>query len=218
MANKLAGQRAKFSRARALYYSSPEEDQRVRAVQLMAEVIADAPHFGFTEDEVTQSEDVPDEVRRAGALQGGGRIAEELSDSEEAGLLRRIVDASAVREFGAGEESVYAYGYACAPDRLKIGSARGDALARIAAQISTGTPDRPVLRVVVRTHDCRALERALHNILRLRGRRVEGAGAEWFIASADEVVSLVETIIECAPQRAAGAAHSAGGESGVESA
>ena len=194
MANKLAGQRAKFSRARALYYSSPEEEQRTRAVQLMAEVISDAARFGFTEDEVTQSEDVPDDVRRLCTTRELNRTADELSDAEETGLLRRIVDASSVRELGDGEESVYAYGYACAPDRLKIGSARGDALARVAAQISTGTPDKPVLRVVVRTHDCRALERALHAILRLRGRQVEGAGAEWFIVTPDEVVSLVERV------------------------
>lgn len=64
MANKLAGQRAKFSRALADYRSSDEESRRSRAVQLMAEVLADAPDNGFTEDQVTQGADVPDEVRR----------------------------------------------------------------------------------------------------------------------------------------------------------
>jgi hypothetical protein len=61
MANKLAGQRAKFSRARAIFYSTSDEAQRHRATQLMAEVLAEAPANRFTEDDVTQGEDVPDD-------------------------------------------------------------------------------------------------------------------------------------------------------------
>ena len=64
----------------------------------------------------------------------------------------------------------------------------GDAVARIAVQINTATPDRPVLLVEVRNHDCRALERALHGMFRLKRRQVAGAGAEWFIATPEEVV------------------------------
>ena len=59
MANKLAGQRAKFSRARAIYYTASDEKQRQRAVQLMAEVLAEAPSNDFSENDVTQGEDVP---------------------------------------------------------------------------------------------------------------------------------------------------------------
>ena len=67
MANKLAGQRAKFSRARAIFYSAGDDGQRRRAAELMAEVLAEAPANGFTEDAVTQGEDVPDEVRQLAA-------------------------------------------------------------------------------------------------------------------------------------------------------
>ena len=42
LANKLAGQRAKFSRARAVFYSASDEVHRQRAAQLMAEVLAEA--------------------------------------------------------------------------------------------------------------------------------------------------------------------------------
>ena len=193
MANRLAGQRAKFSRAKALYYSSPEGDDRGRAVRLMAEVLADAPGLGFTEDEVTQLAEVPEEVRRAAILRD--RTSEpELPDAEEIALLGQIVDVRHVIERGEGEQSVYAYGYACAPDRLKIGSAMDEPVARVAAQISTATPDRPVLRLVIRTHDCRALERAFHNILRLKGRKVQGAGAEWFRVTIEEVLDLYERV------------------------
>ena len=56
MANKLAGQRAKFSRARATFYGASDEKQCRRAIELMAEVLVAAPANGFSEDLVTQDE------------------------------------------------------------------------------------------------------------------------------------------------------------------
>ncbi len=88
----------------------------------------------------------------------------------------------------------YAYGYQCAPDRLKIGMATGDPIARVATQIGTSTPDRPQIVLVVRTPRARAFERALHAILELRDRRVIGGGAEWFLATRDELLDLVRDI------------------------
>ena len=187
MANKLAGQRAKFSRARAIYYSSGDEAQRQRAAELMAQVIAEAPANGFSEEEVTQGEDVPDEARSIAGKLPVTPVAEE-DPNELIAALQPTVDTSDVLELGQGEEFVYAYGYACAPDRLKIGRCIGDPVSRVAAQISTGTPDKPSLRLVIRTHDCPALERTLHGLLRLRGRKVEGAGAEWFTVTRDDLV------------------------------
>jgi hypothetical protein len=191
MANKLAGQRAKFSRARAIFYTSGDEKQRQRAAQLMAEVLAEAPANGFLEGDVTQCEDVPSEARGLATTVSPG------SDENPEDLihdLRLSVETSNVRELGQGEQFVYAYGYPCAPDRLKLGSCAGDVVARIAAQISTGTPDKPVLLLKIATHDCRALERALHAIFRLKGRQVAGAGAEWFIATPEEVVAAYERV------------------------
>jgi len=195
MANKLAGQRAKFSRARAIFYSTSDEVQRQRAAQLMAQVLAEAPPNGFSADEVTQSADVPDDVRRLAAeLAATARPSED--DAEElVNELQAIVDTSDVVEIGQGAQAVYAYGYGCAPDRLKIGSCSGDVAARIAAQISTGTPDKPVLLVRIATHDCRALERVLHGVFRLQDRQVEGAGAEWFITTRDDVIAVYERVI-----------------------
>jgi hypothetical protein len=48
------------------------------------------------------------------------------------------------------------------------------------------------LLLTIRTHDCRALERVLHGIFRLKGRKIAGAGAEWFIALRDEVIAAHE--------------------------
>lgn len=195
MASKLAGQRAKFSRARSIFYTTEEEGSRRRVVRLMAEVLADAPRNGFSEAEVTQGEDVPDQVRdELLALAVDIAPSREDDPDELVAELAGAVDTRSSRETGTGDEFVYAYGYACAPDRLKIGSCMGDPVARIAAQIGTGTPDRPVLHLLLRTHDCRALERALHGYFRLRHRRVEGAGSEWFVATIAEVIHAVERI------------------------
>jgi hypothetical protein len=192
VANKLAGQRAKFSRARAVFYTTGDETQRQRAAQLMAEVLAEAPVNGFSEEDVTQGADVPSEPRSlAQAL-----IVE--SDENAEALIQELklsVDVERVRHFGQGEEFVYAYGYDCAPDRVKLGSCVGDVVARVAAQISTGTPDKPVLLLKIATHDCRALERALHAVFRLKGKQIVGAGAEWFLVSPDEVVEAYQRVM-----------------------
>ena len=195
MANKLAGQRAKFSRWRAIFYSTADEQERKRAVQHMATVISEAPSFGFSEEQVTQGEDVPDEVRQLAVIMPPRPPGSEENDERLVDELREVVDTTNLLEIGKGEESVYAYGYRCAPDRLKIGSCAGDVVSRVAAQISTGTPDKPVLLLAIRTHDCRALERALHGVFRLRRRKVNGAGAEWFLATREEVISVYENIV-----------------------
>jgi hypothetical protein len=76
---------------------------------------------------------------------------------------------------------------------LKIGYTEGDTVQRIAAQISTSTPDRPVLYVEIKTNACRALERA---ILETRGRKIDGAGAEWFKATPQEILTIHKFVVE----------------------
>lgn len=197
MANKLAGQRAKFSRGRALFYTADDDNQRLRAVRLMAEVLAHAPKAGFSEDEVTQGAEIPREVLKLKldpvAFDPEPEAGE--SDDQAVASLAKNIDVTDIVEIGEDAEFVYAYGYRCAPDRLKIGSTVSDVTARVTAQIGTGTPDRPRLMLTIRTHDCRTLEKALHQILRFKGRHVAGAGAEWFITTRDEVKSLYDRIL-----------------------
>jgi hypothetical protein len=73
--------------------------------------------------------------------------------SEEQALQRveAAVDISVAKRLGDGEGVVYAYSYACCPDRLKVGSTELDTVQRIAAQIGTGTPDKPVLLIEIKT-------------------------------------------------------------------
>ncbi len=198
MANKLAGQRAKFSKALRDFNISGDEPVRSTAVRRMAEVLRDAPTSGFTEEEVTQDQDYPASV--AEEIQ---RIALEPSedDEDQAALVAEAeatVDQSGLQVFGIGSECVYAYGYACAPDRLKIGRAAGDPAVRIAAQITTSTPDRPKLLLVFRTEDAGSLERGLHAWFRLRGQWLSGGGLEWFRVNVEEVIEAFQAIMPAA--------------------
>src|SRR5690606_38256484 len=105
--------------------------------------------------------------------------AGDVSEGEAAQAIAAAVDQTDVVRLGEGEAAVYAYGYRCAPDRLKIGLTTSDVVQRVAAQVSTGTPDRPALSLVIMTHSCQSLERAIHAILEYRGRKIEGGGREW---------------------------------------
>jgi len=188
VANKLAGQRAKFTKALQDFNITDDEAVRSHAVDKMAQALRDAPSFGFREDDVTQGQDVPAAVVET--LKSGTVGAALVSDDEEA-LVAEVaatVDTRDVSELGVGGSCVYAYGYACAPDRLKIGRADGDPVARVAAQITTSTPDKPRLVLVLHTDDAGALERGLHAWFQLRGRRLEGGGKEWFRVTKDEVI------------------------------
>ena len=105
------------------------------------------------------------------------------------------MDTSDVARLGnEGGGFVYAYGYRCAPDRLKVGSTEVDTVQRIAAQIWTSTPDKPRLCLEIKTTQCRVVERAIQAILEARGRKIVGGGTEWFRVTRDEIVAIYEFI------------------------
>lgn len=187
----LAGQRAQFTWALNQYNTTEDVDERAKFARRMAKYIAAAPANGFTAEEVTQGQSYPaDEVAKY--LNEGDEDGQDAEISEQKALqsLETAVDTSDVLRDGQGTGTLYVYGYRCAPDRLKIGMTEGDTVQRIAAQISTSTPDRPVLLIEIKTNTCRALERAMHGILETRGRKVKGGGGEWFKATRDEVMQI----------------------------
>jgi len=102
-------------------------------------------------------------------------LGSEFSETQALYAVEEAADTSDVVRLGDGQSVVYAYGYRCAPDRLKVGLTTGDTVQRIVAQISTGTPDKPTLVLEIRSHDCSSLERALHAVLEYRGAKVVGA-------------------------------------------
>jgi hypothetical protein len=60
--------------------------------------------------------------------------------------------------------------------------------------IGTSTPDKPVLFLEIKTHDCGSLEKVIHAILAYRGKKIEGGGTEWFKTSRDEIVAIYESM------------------------
>ncbi len=113
-----------------------------------------------------------------------------------AAVYTEAVDTRDLVREGDGGGIVYAYGYRCCGDRLKVGSTEANTVQRIAAQITTSTPDKPVLLVEIKTDRCRALERAIQATLETRGLKILGGGTEWFKATRDEVLAIYKFITQ----------------------
>lgn len=191
----LAGQRAQFTWALNQYNISEDPDVQAKFAQRMAKYILAAPANGFTVDEVTQGQSYPAAVVEKFLHDPATKTEPDISEEKAIQSLASVVDEADVIRKGQGTGTLYAYGYKCAPDRLKIGITEGDTVQRIAAQITTGTPDKPVLMVEIKTNTCRALERAMHAILDARGKKVLGGGAEWFKTNRDEVLEIYEFVV-----------------------
>jgi hypothetical protein len=190
----LAGQRAQFTWALNQYNLAEDAEKKAYYAKRMAKYIAAAPANGFTVEQVTQGQLYPfGEVAQYLSTASGDTDAG-ISEADALNEIAEAVDTSEALRFGEGPRTVYAYGYRCAPDRLKVGLTEGDAAERIAAQISTGSPDRPVLFLEIKTHDCSSLERAIHAILEYRGCRIIGGGKEWFKTTRDELVAICKAV------------------------
>jgi len=99
-------------------------------------------------------------------------------------------------EIGEGPEAIYVY-FNDNDRRLaelekrttwecKIGMAKsGDAVGRILDQgVKTSMSRLPTVGLVIRTHDCRHLEKAIHAALRFVGHHLpDSPGSEWFLTS-----------------------------------
>ncbi len=190
----LPGQRASFTWALNQYNVAEDAAKKQHYAKLMAKYIANAPTNGFTVEQVTQVQlypvaDVAQHLTDPLAEQEPG-----ISEGEALAKISQAVDTTDVIRLGEGPKIVYAYGYKCAPDRLKVGLTEGDVVQRIAGQISTSTPDRPVLFLEIKTHDCASLEKAIHATLAYRGRKIDGGGAEWFKATRQELIDIYNSV------------------------
>jgi hypothetical protein len=160
----LAGQRAQFTWALNQYNLSEDPETRAKFAKRMAKYIAAAPANGFSVDEVTQGQMYPSwEVDQ---YIHDPDLNEEPGITEEQAIrtVGEAVDTTDVIREGAGAGIVYAYGYRCCADRLKVGFTEANTVQRIAAQIGTSTPDKPVLLIEIKTDQCRALERAIGDL------------------------------------------------------
>lgn len=74
----------------------------------------------------------------------------------------------------------------------KVGMTRVSVAARIAAQVGTALPEAPIIELAVQTANASLLERALHSVLELRGKRLgDSPGNEWFTTSRTELEQIL---------------------------
>jgi hypothetical protein len=120
----LAGQRTQFTYALNQYNLAEDPETRTQWAKRMAKYIAAAPNHGFTADQITRDKNYP--AAEVAQYIGDPSIAAEPDISEEQALrtVEASVEVSDAKRIGEGEGVVYAYGYACCPDRLKVGRPR----------------------------------------------------------------------------------------------
>jgi hypothetical protein len=160
----------------------------------MGKYIAQGLKDGFPIEQITQEKNYPVTEVEKFSVNIDAEPAPLLTEEQAKKEIAETVDSSSVIRLGEGIGVVYAYGYRCCPDRLKIGYTEVDTVQRIAAQIFTSTPDKPVLHIEIRSHNCRALERAIQSVLEVRGCKVVGGGDEWFKVTQDELLGIYKFV------------------------
>lgn len=132
-------------------------------------------------------------------LKGSGEIL--LSDTR--GIYTLTNEAPSEEEQDEDEEdkpvtgSIYAYSFpSLKSSMIKVGRASGNVEDRIYQQLGAGNPETPTILQVWSVTDIEAMERAIHYVLKARGKWVETTtGAkEWFRTSVDEVEAIIKFV------------------------
>ena len=117
----LAGQRAQFTWSLRQYNLAEDGEKQALYARRMAKYIAAAPTNGFTVEQVTQGQLYPEAEVARYLDETTTDLGPDLSEGQALREVAEAVDVSDVTRLGEGSTVVYAYGYRCAPDRLKIG-------------------------------------------------------------------------------------------------
>ena len=112
------------------------------------------------------------------------------------------VELSGVMRLGSGSGAVYVY-YFPRDKKLaesegksvwqcKVGRTEGDVGNRVKGQMTAAIYEKPEIGLEIRTDNPRCLEKAIHAILELKGRKIDtdGGGNEWFFTSPNEVMII----------------------------
>ena len=103
---------------------------------------------------------------------------------------------------GSGAGAVYVYYYPRDKElaeskkeslwQCKVGMTESDVDTRVKAQMTSAIYEEPEIGLVLRTDTPRCLEKAIHAILELKGRKINtsGRGNEWFFTSPNEVMMI----------------------------
>ncbi len=104
------------------------------------------------------------------------------------------------QELGSGSESLYAF-YLPTYRRLaeingedrwlvNVGTTTGS-VAALVGQHRASLPEAPTVALVVSTEDAAVLQRLVHMVLDLRGRRATSAGGpDWFLTNGEEIADI----------------------------
>ncbi|WP_369069262.1 GIY-YIG nuclease family protein [Kineococcus terrestris] len=124
--------------------------------------------------------------------------AEDVEDVED-------VMPDSVERLGEGAETVYCCYFDIYRRHAELG---GDTrwpvkIGRTALTVESRTgnartfmPERPVTALLLRTPRAGALEKVLHGVLELRGRRfASGGGAEWFLTTPEEIADIYRAVM-----------------------
>lgn len=75
----------------------------------------------------------------------------------------------------------------------KIGLTTVSVDSRVSTQVGTALPEKPVVIKVVETENSALLERAIHCLLEIRGRKIsEAPGNEWFDTNLSEIEEILK--------------------------
>ena len=128
---------------------------------------------------------------------------------QEDGLVgSKKLDGLEVEEvMGEGQQCVYCY-YLPAYRRLaendgedgysiKIGFTKDlNPDARILGQATTALPEKPVIALLIKTHDAAALEKVIHAALDFKGQKIhEARGEEWYSTNVDKIKEIIHPLI-----------------------
>ena len=94
--------------------------------------------------------------------------------------------------------SIYAYTFpSLNGSMIKVGMASGNVEERINQQLGTANPEAPKILHTWSVTDMGSMEKAVHSILKARGKWVEAPKAkEWFRTNVEEVESIIKFVKE----------------------
>lgn len=112
----------------------------------------------------------------------------------------RILQSAAPQEKSCEYLYVYFYpayrdlasmlGNSCWPH--KIGMTRMKIEERIASQVGTAMPEKPEVVFEIPCDDAQSLEKAIHSLLTIKGKRISGIpGCEWYNTNSEELSQII---------------------------
>lgn len=129
----------------------------------------------------------------------------EIMSSDTRGLFI-LTDAAAIEEEQNEEAeeaevitgSIYAYTFpSLNGNMIKVGKASGNVEERINQQLGTANPEAPIILQVWSVGDIDSMEKAIHSILRARGKSVDAPRAkEWFRTNVKDVETIIKFVNE----------------------